>query len=301
MCELSSFQLEDIDTFRARVAVDPERHARPPRPARLDGRVHALQTAAAREPATRGRRDPERRRRRAALRAAARRGRAAVVHARPVRPDRLAACQASVAATTSRTRWPRRLRPRRSASPRTTATARCARSTPRRNRLELAADRHGVRFVNDSKATNPESAMMALTAFDDPLRLILGGSLKGGSFDPLAAAVADAPVAGVYLIGEATGAIAAALDARSVPHSRCGDLATAVAPRRRRGRPRRRRAALTGLRLVRSVPRLRAARCRDLPPAGRGGARWRLRQRRRRSEARGGGAGRGGARSSTTC
>jgi UDP-N-acetylmuramoylalanine--D-glutamate ligase len=105
------------------------------------------------------------------------------------------------------------------------------------NRLELVAERGGVRFVNDSKATNPEAAMMALTAFDDPLRLILGGSLKGGSFDPLAAAVADAPVAGVYVIGEAADAIAASLDARSVPYARCGDLAGAVARAAAEARP----------------------------------------------------------------
>ena len=36
-------------------------------------------------------------------------------------------------------------------------------------------------------------------------------------------------MAGVYLIGEAAGAIAAALDEPGVPHTDCGDLATAVA------------------------------------------------------------------------
>ena len=63
--------------------------------------------------------------------------------------------------------------------------------------------------------------MMALTAFDDGMRLILGGSLKGGSFAELAEAVADGPVAGVYLIGQAADAIAAELDrARRRPYRR---------------------------------------------------------------------------------
>ena len=100
--------------------------------------------------------------------------------------------------------------------------------TPPPHRLELVATRGGVEFVNDSKATNPEAAMMALTAFDGGVRLILGGSLKGGSFAELAEAVADGPVAGVYLIGQAAGAIAAELDERGVAHTDAGDLPTAV-------------------------------------------------------------------------
>ena len=183
VAELSSFQLEDIDTFRARVAVilnvtpdHLDRHGSMAEYTRCKLRLLENQRPGdvailnGDDAVLRSERLPGR-------------GRAAVVLARPVRPDRLAACRASVAATTSRTRWPRRWPPRRSASPRTTATARCARSTPRPTGSSWPPTGDGVRFVNDSKATNPESAMMALTAFDDPLRLILGGSLKGGSFD----------------------------------------------------------------------------------------------------------------------
>ena len=49
----------------------------------------------------------------------------------------------------------------------------------------------GVRFVNDSKATNPEAAERALTAYPPGLRLILGGSVKGSSFDRLARAARE--------------------------------------------------------------------------------------------------------------
>ena len=47
------------------------------------------------------------------------------------------------------------------------------------------ADRRRARrgqFVDDSKATNPEAAIKALTAYEDGVRLILGGSLKGSVF-----------------------------------------------------------------------------------------------------------------------
>ena len=47
------------------------------------------------------------------------------------------------------------------------------------HRLELVAERDGVRFVNDSKATNTAAARRALAAYAEPLHVILGGSRKG--------------------------------------------------------------------------------------------------------------------------
>ncbi len=85
------------------------------------------------------------------------------------------------------------------------------------HRLELVAERGGVRFVNDSKATNTAAARRALAAFADPLHLILGGSLKGESFDELAADIARANVVTAYLIGEAAEPLATALGYASVP------------------------------------------------------------------------------------
>src|SRR5207244_12155387 len=52
------------------------------------------------------------------------------------------------------------------------------------HRLELVRERHGVRWVNDSKATNTAAARRGVAAYDAPLRLILGGSLKGEDFGP---------------------------------------------------------------------------------------------------------------------
>jgi UDP-N-acetylmuramoylalanine--D-glutamate ligase len=71
------------------------------------------------------------------------------------------------------------------------------------HRLELVGERDGVRYVNDSKATNVAAARRALAAYaDEPVHLVLGGSLKGEDFAPLAAAIGP-NVRSVHLIGEA--------------------------------------------------------------------------------------------------
>jgi UDP-N-acetylmuramoylalanine--D-glutamate ligase len=97
------------------------------------------------------------------------------------------------------------------------------------HRLELVAELRGVRYVNDSKATNAAAARRGIAAYArDPLHLILGGSVKGESFDELAATL-PANVQTVDLIGEATDQLAQALDRAGRGYRRSGDLATAVA------------------------------------------------------------------------
>ncbi len=97
------------------------------------------------------------------------------------------------------------------------------------HRLEPVGEVGGVRYVNDSKATNTAAARRALAAFAaQPLRLIMGGSLKGESFEPLAAAIGP-NVQAVYLIGEAADELAAALAPAGVQLERCSDLESAVA------------------------------------------------------------------------
>ncbi len=54
------------------------------------------------------------------------------------------------------------------------------------HRLEFVAEIDGVRYVNDSKATNVDAAVKALEAFPGDLIVILGGKDKGGDFRPLA-------------------------------------------------------------------------------------------------------------------
>ncbi|MFW5837646.1 MAG: glutamate ligase domain-containing protein, partial [Desulfovibrionaceae bacterium] len=51
---------------------------------------------------------------------------------------------------------------------------------PPPHRLQLLGEKRGVRFVDDSKATNLGAAAAALRAVDGPVRLLLGGVFKGG-------------------------------------------------------------------------------------------------------------------------
>ena len=96
------------------------------------------------------------------------------------------------------------------------------------HRIEEVATIAGVRYVNDSKATNVAAALRALASFPGARKLvILGGRGKAEPYAPLAEAFAAGDRA--YLIGEATEAIAAALEDAGVPFERSGDLASAVA------------------------------------------------------------------------
>jgi UDP-N-acetylmuramoylalanine--D-glutamate ligase len=96
------------------------------------------------------------------------------------------------------------------------------------HRLELVREAGGVRFVNDSKATNPEAAERALSAYPPGIRLILGGSRKGIPFARLAKRAASAGVAQAYLIGESADEIAEALAAAGVRFTYSRDLPTAI-------------------------------------------------------------------------
>jgi UDP-N-acetylmuramoylalanine--D-glutamate ligase len=92
--------------------------------------------------------------------------------------------------------------------------------------LEVVAEVGGVRFVNDSKATNVEAARRALEAFPSGVVAIMGGRYKGGDLaelrDPLARRGA-----GVVLIGEARPLFRAAL-AGAVPIEEAETMADAV-------------------------------------------------------------------------
>jgi UDP-N-acetylmuramoylalanine--D-glutamate ligase len=96
------------------------------------------------------------------------------------------------------------------------------------HRLELVAEANGVRFVNDSKATNVAAALRSLATYaGEPLHLILGGSLKGEDFGPLARAIPDS-VRSIHLIGEATDELEATLAAAGHEAERDETLPQAV-------------------------------------------------------------------------
>ena len=69
------------------------------------------------------------------------------------------------------------------------------------HRLEEVVTHEGVLYVNDSKATNVDSTIVALRAFPSGVHLILGGRGKGQDFAPLRGLVAER-CASVHLIGE---------------------------------------------------------------------------------------------------
>ena len=68
--------------------------------------------------------------------------------------------------------------------------------------MELVAERDGVRFVNDSKATNVEAALRSIESFEAGLVPIMGGRFKGGDLRLLRAPLA-ARAKAVVAIGEA--------------------------------------------------------------------------------------------------
>ncbi|MCY2965225.1 MAG: UDP-N-acetylmuramoyl-L-alanine--D-glutamate ligase [Planctomycetota bacterium] len=70
------------------------------------------------------------------------------------------------------------------------------------HRLELVADCAGRRFYNDSKATTPEAAILALRAFAEPVVLMAGGYDKEIDLLPLVRAMVDRPVRAVALLGQ---------------------------------------------------------------------------------------------------
>jgi UDP-N-acetylmuramoylalanine--D-glutamate ligase len=85
---------------------------------------------------------------------------------------------------------------------------------PAAHRAAVVAEIAGVRYVDDSKATNPHAAAASLAAAERVV-WIAGGLLKGARVDDLVAGAADR-LAGVVLIGRDAGVIAAAL-ARHAP------------------------------------------------------------------------------------
>jgi UDP-N-acetylmuramoylalanine--D-glutamate ligase len=105
------------------------------------------------------------------------------------------------------------------------------------HRLELVAVNDGVSWINDSKATNVASTLVALRALPaGAIHLIAGGRGKQQDFSPLAPLVGERCRA-VYLIGEAAGDLASALEPAGAPLRAAGDLQSAVAMARAAAAP----------------------------------------------------------------
>jgi UDP-N-acetylmuramoylalanine--D-glutamate ligase len=83
------------------------------------------------------------------------------------------------------------------------------------HRLEFVAEKRGVKYYNDSKATDAEATLAALATLPGPFVLILGGFDKRTPFDGLARAVSAAPVRACLLLGQTAPAIEDALRAQA--------------------------------------------------------------------------------------
>lgn len=95
-----------------------------------------------------------------------------------------------------------------------------------RHRMQLLGEIDGVKFVNDSKATNAESTENALKAYDN-IFWILGGKAKDGGISSLQPYFKK--VTKAFLIGEASEEFATILEKNSVSFIKCGDLKNAIA------------------------------------------------------------------------
>lgn len=84
------------------------------------------------------------------------------------------------------------------------------------HRMELIGVRRGVKYVNDSKATNVAATLAALGSYDGSAHALIGGSPKGEDFSALKEAV-NRSCAAVYLNGASGPELAAALEGAAVP------------------------------------------------------------------------------------
>ena len=217
VCELSSFQLEDIETLLPRIAVllnlEPDhidRHGtfEAYRAAKL--RVFERQTAADVAVVPRGF---------GSVPGAGRRVEFSADDVLPAEPRIPGAHNRENAAAA--------VAVARAAGVADEAIAEALRSFPGvEHRIEELREVEGVRFVNDSKATNVAAARCAVASFPAPLHVILGGRGKHESYDALAADLR--PIDRAYLIGEAAFEIADSLEKTGVQFNQCGDLATAL-------------------------------------------------------------------------
>ena len=84
------------------------------------------------------------------------------------------------------------------------------------HRLERVDERHGVLYINDSKATNVDACHVALQAMQRPTVLIVGGRDKGNDYTPLLPLVSEKCRALVYL-GADNAKLHAAFDTLGLP------------------------------------------------------------------------------------
>jgi len=94
------------------------------------------------------------------------------------------------------------------------------------HRLELAAVKDGVRYFDNSFSTTPESTILDLKSFSEPLILIAGGADKGADFRPLAKMIKSRVKFLVLFSGQATPRIKADLKKIKYPAGRYREVSS---------------------------------------------------------------------------
>ncbi|EEV87434.1 UDP-N-acetylmuramoylalanine--D-glutamate ligase [Cardiobacterium hominis] len=97
------------------------------------------------------------------------------------------------------------------------------------HRMQLVSEENGVRWYDDSKATNIGAAAAALAGIDGAVVLIAGGVGKNQDFSLLARELQQANLRGVLLIGVDNRDMAAAFTAAGIAFEDCGTMDKAVA------------------------------------------------------------------------
>jgi len=95
------------------------------------------------------------------------------------------------------------------------------------HRLEFTAERDGISFYNDSKATTVTSVVRALDSFARPVILLAGGKDKGGSYAPLIGSL-NQHVRKLFLFGEAAARMEEELATATCEIRRVSDMEEAV-------------------------------------------------------------------------
>ncbi|MDO4776625.1 MAG: UDP-N-acetylmuramoyl-L-alanine--D-glutamate ligase [Cardiobacteriaceae bacterium] len=97
------------------------------------------------------------------------------------------------------------------------------------HRMQLVAEQNGVRYINDSKATNIGAAAAALSGLSAPLHLIAGGVGKGQDFNDFAKVIATSSVRHIFLIGKDNSDMQQAFAKAGLAFEDCGTMEKAVA------------------------------------------------------------------------
>ncbi|MEE1107704.1 MAG: cyanophycin synthetase, partial [Macrococcus canis] len=95
-----------------------------------------------------------------------------------------------------------------------------------KHRLQFVTETDGVKYYNDSKATNTLATSFALDSFQQPIHWLAGGLDRGNGFEDLDSHIAH--VKRMYIFGETTEKLTAFAAHHHIPCTICKDVTDAV-------------------------------------------------------------------------